>query len=101
MFNVDETRGGVTEDHGTAELISVGLTTGSMEEASLDLRFKVVAENTVTWEEHISFEVANSVWVLGSGSGVIRGVGLFSILTGGTGRVAVASAPSQAKGNFV
>jgi hypothetical protein len=32
-----------------------------MEEASLDPRLKVVAENTVTWEEHVSFEVANNI----------------------------------------
>jgi hypothetical protein len=61
VLNVNETGGGITKDHGTAELVSMGLASSSMEETSLDPRLKVVAENTVTWEEHVSFEVANNI----------------------------------------
>jgi hypothetical protein len=83
MFNVDETGGDITEDHGTTELVRLGLTTGSVEETPFYSRFKMVTENTATWEEHVSFEVANSVWVLGSGSGVVWGARLLSIFAGG------------------
>jgi hypothetical protein len=54
----------------------------------------MVTENTVIWEEHVSFEVANSIRVLGSGSGVIRGAGLFSVFAGGANGMAIASASS-------
>jgi hypothetical protein len=101
VLNVDETGGGITKDHRTAEFIRIGLTTGSVEEASLNSRFEMVTENAVTWDEHVGFEVANSVCILGSGSGVIRGTGLFSILAGGALGVASASASIQAKGKLV
>jgi hypothetical protein len=61
----------------------------------------MVTENTVTREEHVSFEAANSVWFLGSGSGVVQGAGLFSIFAGSANGVAIASAPHQTKGNLV
>jgi hypothetical protein len=61
----------------------------------------MVTEDAVTWEEHISLEVANSIRVLGSGSGVIRGTGLFPVFTGGANGMAVASASSQTKGNLI
>jgi hypothetical protein len=101
VLNVDETGGGITKDHGPAEFIRIGFTTGSVEEASLNSRVEVVSENTVTWDEHVGFVVAYSVCILGSGSGVIRGAGLFSILAGSALGVASASASIQTKGKLV
>ena len=77
------------------------LTAGGVEEAPLYSRFEVVTEHATAREEHVDFEVANNIWVLGSGGGVVRGASLFSILAGSAFRVASASAVGEAKGKLV
>jgi hypothetical protein len=61
----------------------------------------MVTENTVTWEEHVGFEVANNIRVFDSGSGVVRGLGLLSIFAGCANGVAIASASGQTKGELI
>jgi len=79
----------------------LGLTTGSVEEAAFDSGLKVVTEDAVTWLEHSSFEISNSVRILGGGSGVVWSAGLLTVLAGGAFRMTGTCAPDEAQSKLV